>query len=189
MSTSTPSLSCICGIGSYGDESGCERCPPGTYGSSIGLDSCTKCSMNYYTSLVEVSVPYFTTYKIGSDKWNAVYLDIHGALLLSPIVVVALVFVFGLWLVSSHRLAISLILLFPTIDLVTDILYLLHTRFHYVYLFGACVCFFCYQVSSLFSYYFERICLVSTGSTIGAVSIAMSGMCVLLDDTIVIISI
>jgi hypothetical protein len=56
MSTSTPSLSPTCGIGSYGDDSGCERCPPGTYGSSIGLDSCTKCSMNYYTSLVEVSV-------------------------------------------------------------------------------------------------------------------------------------
>jgi hypothetical protein len=70
-----------------------------------------------------------------------VYLDIHEALLLSPIVVVALVLVFGLWLVSSHRLAISLILVFPTIDLVTDMLYLLHTRFHYVYLFGACVVF------------------------------------------------
>jgi hypothetical protein len=39
MPTSTPSLSPTCGIGSYGDENGCERCPPGRYGSSIGLDS------------------------------------------------------------------------------------------------------------------------------------------------------
>jgi hypothetical protein len=40
MSTNTLSLSCTCGIGSYGGESGCERCPPGTYSSSIELDSC-----------------------------------------------------------------------------------------------------------------------------------------------------
>ncbi len=144
--TSTTSLSPTCGVGSYGDESGCQRCPPGTYGSSVGLDSCTKCSMNYYTSdfgcseCTECEWP-FTTYEIGSDSCSAVYLDIHGALLLSPIVMVAFIFVFGLWSVSSHRLAISLVLLFPTIDIVTDMLYLLHTRFYNVYLFGACIVF------------------------------------------------
>jgi hypothetical protein len=86
---------------------------------------------------------YFTTYNIGSDKVNVVYLDIHGALLLSPIVVVALVFVFELWLVSIHRLEISFIVLFSTIDDFIMSICLKHVLYFY-----------CNQVPPLFSYYF-----------------------------------
>jgi hypothetical protein len=154
--TNIPSLSPTCGLGSYGDDSGCRRCPPGTYGSSIGSDSCIKCPMNYYSSdsgsseCTECTWP-FSTSTIGSHKCSAVYLDIHGALLWSPIVAVVYIFICALWSATSHRLAISLILLFPTVDIVTDILYLLHTRFHDVYLFGACVIFL-FVSSSTFIY-------------------------------------
>jgi hypothetical protein len=95
MPTSTPSLSPTCGIESYGDDSGCGRCPPGTYGSYIGLESCFDCPMNYYSSdsgsteCTQCTWP-FSTYETGSDKCSAVYLDIHWTLLLSPIIVVPL---------------------------------------------------------------------------------------------------
>jgi hypothetical protein len=161
--STVPSLSPTCGVGSYGDESGCQKCPPGTYGSSIGLDSCTKCPMNYYSNdagsdeCTECTWP-FSTYETGSNKCSAVYLNIHEALLLTPIVVIVLIFLLGLWSVSSHRLAVSLILLFPTIDIVTDILYLLHTRFHDVYLFGACALFLLVSSSTfIFTLFQEKL--------------------------------
>jgi hypothetical protein len=83
-----------------------------------------------------------------------VYLDIHGALLLSPIVVVVLVFVFELWLVYSHRLEISFVVLFSTIDDFIMSICLEHVLYFY-----------CNQVPPLISYYFQGSCLVSTWST------------------------
>jgi hypothetical protein len=144
--TNTPTMSPTCGIGSYSNENGCERCPPGTFGSSIGLESCVQCPMNYYSSdsgsneCRKCKWP-FSTYETGSDMCSAVHLNFNGIFLLSPVIIVSLIFVCGLWSVTEHRLAISLILSFPSIDIVTDILYLLHTTFYNVYLFGACVIF------------------------------------------------
>jgi hypothetical protein len=155
--TSVPSLSPTCGLGSFGDdESACQLCPPGTYGSSIGLERCTLCPMNFHSNdpgsieCSECKWP-FSTCKTGSDRCGAIYLDIHGAWLVSPIVIVVLVTLLGLWSVPNNRLMVTLILLFPTIDIVTDLLYLLHTRFHDVYLFGTCILFL-FMSSSTFIY-------------------------------------
>ncbi len=122
LPTSAPSFSPTCGIGSYGDESGCEKCPPGTYTSSNGLEICAKCPMNHYSSnygsskCTQCTWP-FSTYEEGSTKCQAVYLQIHGPLLLTPIVVVASIFMIGLWSVTTNRFSLSLILLFPTVDI------------------------------------------------------------------------
>jgi hypothetical protein len=159
--SSAPSLNPTCSIGSYGDESGCQQCPAGTYRSSFELDSCTECDLNYYSSkagsrkCTECDWP-FSTYKTGSDMCSAVHLDIHGPLLLSPIIVVIIIFILALWSVPDHRLGIFLICLFPTIDIITDILYLLHTRFYDVYLFAACVAFLIISSSSIVYILFQK---------------------------------
>jgi len=142
--TSTPTSAPSCGAGYVGDNVNCVPCEPGTYLPDFNNDVCEPCPLDYYsstfgaTSCTACPSPY-GAYEVGSTECTAYYLNYSGQRLQFLVGSFVLLFLFGTVSAGRKAFAVFAVMLFPAMDVTTDIMYLVSTRFYNFPFFIVCM--------------------------------------------------
>ena len=159
--TSTPTSQPTCGIGSYQVGSGCGPCVPGYYADSLNAFKCTACPLDTYTSIAG-SVQCSSCDNFAGNVHEASTSCPHFFLPASPLIYyslgsfIAVLFLSAL-LFAGENFSIMFVLgLFPLLDIVSDMVYILSVKFWNFELLICAIIFFVVP-SSMFVYKLIRM--------------------------------
>ena len=137
-----------CGLGSFGTRSSCGKCPPGTYANIRGSTSCSACPQGYYTDTYgaeickECSYPTTTSSK-GSVTCDAYAVALDAGYLNTLLVGLVVLFLTCLMLANSGlRLKALVVMVLPTLNVLSDLYYLTTKLFFSYTLFICCLAMF-----------------------------------------------
>eukprot|EP01034_Spumella_vulgaris_P027693 gene27693-34455_t len=128
----------------------CEACPAGSYTEAFLATTCTECEMGTYStssgnngesSCLDCVWPT-TTRSTGDTECAAVYLNTNIAVILVVMgllgTILATIFVLG----NDKQLVVLVIMFFPALDVLTDLSYIIISRFYNPAIFAFCIIFF-----------------------------------------------
>lgn len=142
--TSTPTSRPSCGAGYVGDNVNCVPCEPGTFLSDFSKDICEPCPLDYYSSAYGAAICTACpspkgAYQVGSTHCAAYYLNYSGQRLQFFIGSFVFLFLFATICAGRKAFAVFAVMLFPAMDVTTDIMYLVSTRFYNFPFFIVCM--------------------------------------------------
>ncbi len=148
LPTSTPTSQPSCGIGSSQDGgTGCTQCAIGYYTDTLNADLCTICPIDTYNNAIgsdhcEACPAFTANTKEGSHDCHCIYLHTSSAAYYTFIAVVFIIVVSSLVFAGENVYIMFMLTLFPILDIITDLIYILSMKFWNLELFISAVCFF-----------------------------------------------
>jgi hypothetical protein len=141
--TNLPTSSPSCGDTTLGDP--CRECEPGFYLSYTddGVKECRECSVGYYTDTYgnveckKCSWPH-TTLDTGNTECTAFQISLGSVFLIGLVCVVCTIFVICILTAKNNRIVALVIMCVPMVDVLTDLMYLVETKFYNMPTFIAC---------------------------------------------------
>ncbi len=142
--TSTPTSQPSCGAGFIGDSVNCVPCVPGTFLSDFNKDVCEPCPLDHYSNdygsvACTVCPSPYGAYHVGSTECTAYYLNYSGQQLNFLVGSFVFLFLFAALCAGRKAFAVFAVMLFPAMDVTTDIMYLVSTRFYNFPFFIVCL--------------------------------------------------
>lgn len=152
--TAQPTSSPSCNAGSYDvvnidgvvGTRGCEICPAGTYSGAGGSVKCTKCPLDTYSDSVGsdhcTQCPWpSSTDSVGKTECYGYRLTSQFSIVATVLSAVLAIYIFC-WLSSGgESIAVTVNMIMPMLDHLTDINYVMFERFHRPFMFGLAVLF------------------------------------------------
>ena len=151
--TSMPS----CGLGVY-DNNGnlingggdCAQCPAGKYGDKFNLDRCTDCPMDTFsassgsTSCTHCTPPFATSSAKygGFASCTAIQIGLSSGTSSAVVIALGLLFITCLYFAEDLKYVAFVIMMFPTLDILSDLAYILSNRYASIPLFACGIVFF-----------------------------------------------
>lgn len=145
--TSFPTSFPTCGLGSAGEATRCGQCKPGTYTDEHNLRECKLCPLGFYTTEYGAKLCSKCTYpwynlNEGSTECAAVYVEMSNTSLLLLLGILGAIFLYSLLHADEMKQLAFTIMIFPSMDIFSDMAYLLTTPFYNFWIFMACTLFF-----------------------------------------------
>ena len=137
--TSTPTSQPSCGTGSEIDGDGCRYCGPGYITPIYNTESCIPCPVGFYATgmrnfeCTQCSYPWTTVFE-GSASCEALGFDVNYTFIFSLLGVLVLLFFIALSMAGEARYVAFLMMSFPALDILTDLIYLASSKYYNIYL-------------------------------------------------------
>ena len=147
LPTSTPTSQPSCGIGSSQDGGGCTQCAIGYYTDTLNADLCTICPIDTYNTAIgsdhcEACPAFTANVKEGSNDCPCIYLHTSSIAYYTFIAIVFIIVVSSLIFAGENVYIMFMLTLFPILDIITDLIYILSMKFWNFELFISAICFF-----------------------------------------------
>ncbi len=154
--TSTPTSSPTCGLGSFQVGSGCGPCAEGYYTDELNAFQCTACPVNTYSNVVgsaQCSLCGDFTTNIYEASTTCPHFSLHASAFTyySLGSFVTALFLSALLFAGENVYIMFVLGLFPFLDIVSDMIYILSIKFWSFELFACAIIFFVVP-SSMFIY-------------------------------------
>ena len=155
--SSTPTSRPTCGTGSYQVDNNCGYCFAGYFTDTLNAISCTACPIGTYNTRASSTAcspcPVFTSNIVEASTSCPQFTIAASAFTYHGIAsFIAVLFLFSLLYAGKDVYIFFVLGLFPFLDIVTDIIYLLSVKFYSFRLFIACMVFIILP-SSMFLYH------------------------------------
>ena len=141
LPTGTPTSQPSCGTGSEIDGDGCKYCGPGYITPIYNTESCIPCPTGYYAEgkrnfeCTPCTYPWTTVFE-GSSSCEAVWFNVDRNFIITLFGVLVALFLFSLSMAGKARFPAFVMMSFPALDILTDLIYLASSKYYNIYLLG-----------------------------------------------------
>lgn len=147
LPTSSPTGMPTCGIGSFGAPGDCGPCPPGRYTDQYNQIKCQLCPVGTYSTTYDAEFcldcpwPRWSCFP-GSTECSGYYLNTSDTVYYGTMFFLVLVFLVCLSFGGEYKVPAFAIMLFPTMDILSDLAYIMTSIYYDKYVFLSSVFFF-----------------------------------------------